>query len=271
MFDNMNSYFGANSYNIVDRTDFDDKSIASANIWGVADESLFKHSIEVLDRAFAAGTPFFAHIMTTSNHRPFTYPDGRIDIPSPGGREGGVKYTDYAIGKFIEDSRGKPWFADTLFIFTADHCAAVAGKTRLPVANYRIPLIMYGPTLVAPEVISRIASQIDVPPTIMDMLGFAGSDRFFGEDLFGIPSQRAFISNYQELGYYKDNVLTVLGPEQKVAAYSVDPVTLASVPRALDAQLLREAIAYYQTSARAFASGDLALSPARSKAQTIAH
>lgn len=144
LFDNMNDYFRGNGYDIVDRTDFDEKTIASANIWGVADESLFGNSIGVFDKAYAEGKPFFAHIMTTSNHRPFTYPDGRIDIPSPGQRDGGVKYTDYAIGKFIEDARSKPRFDDTLFVITADHCAAVAGETRLPVPDFCIPLIIYG-------------------------------------------------------------------------------------------------------------------------------
>ena len=153
LFDNMNDYFRANYYGIVDRSDFDDSTIVSANIWGVADESLFANSIAVFDKASASGKPFFAHIMTTSNHQPFTYPDGRIDIKSPGERDGGVKYTDYAIGKFIEDSRKKPWFDDTLFVITADHCAAVAGQTRLPVADYRIPLILYAPALVKPQVI----------------------------------------------------------------------------------------------------------------------
>lgn len=74
----------------------------------------------------------------------------RIDIPSPAGREGGVKYTDYAIGEFIAQARTKPWFADTLFIITADHCAAVAGEPRLPVEKSRIPLIMYAPAMVKP-------------------------------------------------------------------------------------------------------------------------
>lgn len=267
LFDNMNDYFRGNGYGIVDRTDFDEKTIAFANIWGVADESLFGNSIGVFDKAYAEGKPFFAHIMTTSNHRPFTYPDGRIDIPSPGERDGGVKYTDYAIGKFIEDARSKPWFDDTLFVITADHCAAVAGETRLPVPDFRIPLIIYGPKLVAPTVVSQIASQIDLPPTLLALLGFAGQDNFFGHDLFAATAQspRAFISTYQELGYYKNDTLTVLSPRRKVEAFSVDPVTLASVPRAVDERLAREAIAYYQTAERAFKQGALTL-PAASTA-----
>jgi phosphoglycerol transferase MdoB-like AlkP superfamily enzyme len=258
-FDNMNAYFASNDYEIYDRRYFPPETVVFENAWGVADEVLFANSVTLFDKANAAGRPFFAHIMTTSNHRPFTYPPGRIDIPSPGGREGGVKYTDYAIGRFIDEARTRPWFADTLFIITADHCAAVAGKTRLPMGGYLIPLIMYAPALVGPGLYTRLASQIDVPPTILDLLGAAGDDHFFGQGLFEdeqLPA-RAFVSNYQELGYYKDNVLTVLLPKQRVEAFRVDPASLVSTPIEPDPRLTDEAIAYYQTASRAFRTGKM--------------
>jgi phosphoglycerol transferase MdoB-like AlkP superfamily enzyme len=258
-FDNMNAYFKGNDYEIVDRSDFPSESIVFENAWGVADEVLYANAIGVFDGAGRRGKPFFAHIMTTSNHRPFTYPPGRIDIESPGGREGGVKYTDYAIGRFIAEARTKPWFADTLFIITADHCAAVAGKTRLPVGSYRIPLILYAPALVPPGVNDRLASQVDIPPTILDVLGATGDDHFFGQGLFEdakLPS-RAFVSNYQELGYYKDDMLTVLLPKRRVEAFRIDPQSFAATPADPDPRLTDEAIAYYQTASRAFRTGRL--------------
>jgi len=255
-FDNMNAYFKANDYNVVDRTDFDSKEIAAENVWGVADESLFNHTLKTLDQVH--GQPFFAQVMTTSNHRPFTFPEGRIDLPQ-GHRPGAVKYTDYAIGKFIEDAKSKPWFKDTLFVIVADHCASVAGKTRLPVAKYHIPLIFYAPDMLKPGSYQRMASQIDIPPTLLDLLGAEGDKHFFGESLFKFEKQpaRAFISNYQELGYYKDDQLIVLSPKRKTEAFKVDPVTLESEPTTIDPALLKEAIAYYQTAARSFKVGAL--------------
>ncbi|MBK8323641.1 MAG: sulfatase-like hydrolase/transferase [Betaproteobacteria bacterium] len=258
-FDNMNAYFKGNDYEIVDRSDFPKESVVFENVWGVADEVLFTNALAAFDKASAKSKPFFAHIMTTSNHRPFTYPEGRIDIAPPGGREGGVKYTDYAIGRFIREARTKPWFADTLFILTADHCASVAGKSRLPVGSYRIPLILYGPGIVPPGVNARLASQIDLPPTILDLLGRNGDDHFFGQGLFEdekLPA-RAFVSNYQELGYYKDDNLTVLLPKQKVEAFRIDPKTYAATPAEPDPRQVEEAIAYYQTASRAFRLGKL--------------
>lgn len=253
-FDNMNAYYAGNDYKVVDRTDFPSASIPFANAWGVADEALFANSLRILDESNAAKKPFFAQIMTTSNHRPFTYPDGRIDIPSPGGRDGGVKYTDFAIGQFIEQARSKPWFKDTLFVIVADHCASAAGKTKLPLANYRIPLIFYAPDMLKPGVHTKMISQIDIPPTLIGLLGAKGINHFFGESVFDTNATvaRAFVSNYQELGYFKDNTLIVLSPKQKVETFSVDPATFAATPAPDNARLAMEAIAYYQTGSRAF-------------------
>jgi phosphoglycerol transferase MdoB-like AlkP superfamily enzyme len=263
-FDNMNAYFAGNDYQVVDRTDFPPASVGFANVWGVADEFLFDNSLVQLDKTHAAGKPFLAQIMTTSNHRPFTYPDGRIDIPSPGKREGGVKYTDYAIGRFIDQARSKPWFKDTLFVIVADHCASAAGKTSLPLEGYRIPLILYAPELLKPGRNDMLASQIDIPPTLLDAMGLPGDDHFFGISLFeeeapGRPqNRRAFISNYQELGYLKDGKLVVLGPKQRIDTFRID-VNGDAFPTATVPRLRDEAIAYYQSAYQAFRDGALKL------------
>lgn len=258
-FDNMNAYFSANDYRVIDRTDFPKESIAFENVWGVADESLFNNMLSTLDAGATAAKPFFAHVMTTTNHRPYTYPDGRIDIESPGGREGAVKYTDYAIGKFINDAKAKPWFKDTLFVIIADHCASVAGKSKLPVANYHIPLIFYAPELLKPGRYTPMMSQIDVVPSLIETLGRGGDEHFFGRSIFqqGAPLERAFISNYQELGYLRNDTLTVLSPKQRVTSFHIDPKTYEATPAPVDPQLLNETIAYYQTASRDFKRGDL--------------
>ena len=248
-----------NDYRVIDRVDFPEPTIVFENVWGVADESLFANVLRVIDDNAAQGKPSFTHVMTTSNHRPFTYPDGRIDIRSPGGRDGGVKYTDWAIGKFIDDARSKSWFEETLFVIVADHTASVAGMTKLPVSGYRIPLIFYAPKLVAPGEFTATMSQIDLPPTILDVLRADGGDDFFGRSVFELPATppRAFISNYQELGYLKNDVLTVFSLNQKIQAFRVDPVTFESFPMPIDRTLANEAVAYYQTASRAFRKGAL--------------
>ena len=255
-FDNMNAFFGGNGYRIVDRMSIPSERIPFENIWGVADEALFDQVLDEIDASHEAGKPSFTHVMTTSNHRPFTYPEGRIDIPSHTGREGGVKYTDYAIGRFFDRARTKPWFDDTVFVIVADHCASSAGKTELPVERYHIPMIIYAPAHIRPGKVDRLASQIDAGPTLLGLLDFSYPTRFLGRDILHAPEDgdRAFISNYQSLGYLKQNVLTVLKPKHQVAAYRVDAQSnLTSIP--VDQGLLREAIAYYQGAAELYKGG----------------
>jgi phosphoglycerol transferase MdoB-like AlkP superfamily enzyme len=256
-FDNMEAFFSGNGYTVIDRTSIRSEDISYENIWGVADEDLFKLALGELDRRWAAHRPFFAHIMTVSNHRPFAYPAGRIDIP-PGTREGAVKYTDFAIGQFIDRARARPWFAHTLFAIVADHTHKGRGRTELPPENYHIPLIVYSPGHVPPGRIDAVASQIDVGPTLLGMLDFSYRSRFFGHDVLrdGARHQRALFANYQTVGYYRDGIVVELKPKGRYRV--VDAAT--GRPRKEDArsaQLLDEAISYYEVASRAYRSGEL--------------
>jgi membrane-anchored protein YejM (alkaline phosphatase superfamily) len=216
-FDNMNDFFGKNGFRIVDRAAMTAPEIAFANIWGVADESLYGRAMREADGDFARGQPFFQLVMTTSNHRPYSYPDGRIDIPSKSGREGAVKYTDWAIGDLLAKARQKPWFKDTLFVIVADHCAGSDGRTALPLNRYRIPLFVYSPAHVKPQRIERLVGQIDVAPTLLGLLHWNYDSRFFGKDILRMTDadERALLSNYQHLGLLDRQRLVVLSPGGK--------------------------------------------------------
>jgi len=253
-FDNMNAFFGANGYRVVDRTAIPREAVHFENVWGVADEDLYDAAVREFDASHAAGKPFFAHIMTTSNHRPFTYPDARIDIPSGASREGAVKYTDWAIGHFIEAARKRPWFDDTVFVLTADHTAGAGGKSDLPLSRYHIPLIVYAPAHVAPAHATHLTSQIDVGPTVLAMLGFSYTAAFFGQDALHADEdhQRAFIATFQHLGYLAHGELVVLAPNRNVdvmpRAHGIEDAI--SVARAKS-----EAVAFYEGASYAYRNG----------------
>ncbi|HEU0201288.1 MAG TPA: LTA synthase family protein [Burkholderiaceae bacterium] len=262
-FDNMKAFFGGNGYTVIDRASLAKDEITYENIWGVADEDLFKLSLRELDQRHHAGRPFFAHIMTTSNHRPFTYPAGRIDIPPATGRDGAVKYTDWAIGRFIDQARARPWFDDTLFVILADHCAASRGKTELPIERFHIPLIVYAPKHVPAQRIDSLASQIDVGPTVLGLLGFSYRSRFFGQDILteGQHHQRALFGNYQTVGHLEDDMLVELRPKGRYRILSA--TTGAELPgSARTRHALEETIAYYQLASQALRSGSLRLAAA---------
>ena len=249
-FDNMNYFFSHNGFEIIDRKNFSKSEVTFENAWGVCDEDLYHKSMEEFDKSFEKKSPFFALILTTSNHRPFTYPDGRINIPSRTGRSGAVKYTDYAIGKFIREAKEKPWFKDTLFIIVADHCAGSAGKTALPIKRYEIPFFIYSPDHVSPQRIDRIVSQIDIAPTVLGLLNFSYSSKFFGKDILKMePEQeRAFIGTYQRLGFMKKGRLVVLDIKKESNLYQTDDMTGEEKKIPADQNLFDEAISYYQAA-----------------------
>lgn len=256
-FDNMNAFFSGNGYTVIDRTALNKNEISYENIWGVADEDLFKLTLRELDARHAKGKHFFAHLMTTSNHRPFGYPANRIDLPT-GSRQGAVKYTDWAIGQFIEQARKKPWFDHTVFIVIADHCAEGRGKVHLPVENFHIPLIVYSPKNIPARKIDTLASQIDVAPTLLALLNFNYLSHFFGQDILteGVQHQRALMGNYQTVGYLESGRLVELQPKGK--ARVVDPNTGAVAPDdALSRYLIDEAISYYEIASDAYRKGYL--------------
>lgn len=270
-FDNLENYFSNNNFQVIDRTDFDASEISFANIWGVADENLFDKSLKLADKLTSKTAadnnqqrPFFFLIMTTSNHRPFTFPEGRIDLPSGQGRSAAVKYSDFAVGRFIEEAKKRSWFDNTIFIITADHCATGTGKITLPFYRYHIPLMIYAPKLLKPAKIDILSSQIDVAPTLFALLNFEYKSKFFGYNILsddflsGKRQGRALISTYQLLGYLKGEYLTILSPQKDPEIFKVDFVneTQSKISEVKN-HLINQAISYYQLAYEFFIKGKM--------------
>ena len=249
-FDNMNTFFSGNGYRIVDQTDFTDNEITFQNAWGVSDEDLYRKTIQQANQSFADGKPFFFHVMTTSNHRPYSYPDGKVAIPSGTNRSGAVEYTDYALRQLMTLAREQPWFEQTIFLIVADHCGNSAGKVGLPVDKYHIPLFIYAPDTIPPKEIDKVASQIDIAPTLLSLLNFNYKSYFFGQDILSDDFiERALIGNYQKLALYEDNRLVILSPGQKIEIIN-NPLCndcIFEEKKALTRQDV-EAMSYYQGS-----------------------
>lgn len=247
-FDNMNYFYENNGFKTIDRTNFSKDEITFTNAWGVCDEDLFMKVVKEADLSAAAKKPFFSVVMTTSNHRPYTYPEGKIDIPSHSGRHGGVKYADYSLGRFIAEAKKKSWFNNTIFVIVADHCAGSAAKLALPIKNYEIPLFIYAPAQIKPQTIDRMMSQIDVAPTVLGLLNMSYTSSFIGKNILSSDQwqERAFISTYQKLGYVRDNNMVILGPMKSVEYYNFVRKDGATSAMPANDELLMETLGYIQ-------------------------
>ena len=274
-FDNMNTFFGGNGFNIVDRgrgflldksitatrTNIEDDEVTFENAWGVCDGDIYNKVLREADKGFETGKPFFDFIMTTSNHKPYTYPEGKIDIPSGSGRSGAVKYTDFAIGEFLKTASTKPWFRNTVFVIMSDHCASSAGRWELDVENYHIPALIFNLPDIKPAKVDKLCSQIDLFPTLFASLGWDYESNFFGQDILKMTpkEERAFIGNYRKLGYLKDNKVLVLGDGNTANLYSWNPVdnSLSDLP--MDEEFFKTAVSNYQVADYLYHQGGLQL------------
>ena len=253
-FDNMNAFFSGNGYRVVDQSSVPEEEIHFKNAWGMADEDLYKQTLKLADADYAKQQPFLLQLMTTSNHRPYTYPDGRIDIASGNGRDGAVKYTDYAIGQFLEQARSKPWFDNTIFVFVADHTAGSAGKEDLPISNYQIPLFIYAPKLIEARENAQLASQIDLAPTLLGLLNLDYQSTFFGRNLLQANSlpPRVVVGNYQHLGLFDGQNLAILSPRQGLRRHDQALTDSIESRATVSDPLIARAITYYQTASYGF-------------------
>ncbi len=261
-FDNMNYFFSNNNFEVIDRTNFTRDEYQVANIWGVDDESLFNKTIKEADKSYKARKRFFSFVMTTSNHRPYTYPEGRIDIPSHTSREGAVKYTDYSLGKLLKDSAKKPWFHNTIFVIVADHGVGGRGTAQIPMDQFHIPFFIYSPVHIPPQEVDRLASQIDVAPTLLSLLNFTYDSKFFGKNILTMTKdeERALLGTYSSLGFYSKGKLVTLGPNRVIEYNLYDPKTMVvsknTEPKSDKSQeVLDEAISYYQHASYIWKSG----------------
>ena len=274
-FDNMNTYFGGNGFNIIDRgrgflldksitttrTNIENSEVTFENAWGVCDMDIYNKVLKEADKAHANAKPFFDFIMTTSNHKPYTYPEGAIDMPSGSGRNGAVKYTDYAIGEFIKKAKQKPWFKNTVFVIMSDHCADSAGRWELDVKNYHIPAFIANFPNAKAEKVGKLSSQIDLFPTLFSLLKWNYNSNFFGKDVFTMTPQdeRAYIGNYRKLGTLKDNKVLILDEQKNAHLDRWNPTDNSLSPLPADKKFEEHSISNYQVADDLYRNSGLAL------------
>src|SRR4029079_9414314 len=145
VFDGMRSFTVRNGYDrFVEQKHFEHPTFTT--VWGVCDEDLYDRSVEELSSLSRSGRPFFATILSVSNHKPFTYPKGKIAAdPDEKRRENAVSYSDYALGQVFKRARKEAFWTNTVFAVVADHGARVYGEQSIPIHSYEIPLLIVGP------------------------------------------------------------------------------------------------------------------------------
>lgn len=257
VFDGVRSFMTENGFNrFVEQKDF--LNPAFVNAWGVSDEDLFDRALTEFDKLHDEGKPFLACLLTVSNHRPFTYPDGRIDRPSSEQhRDNAVKYADWALGQFFDKVGEHAWKQNTLFVVMGDHGARVYGSQLFPMKSYRVPVLMLRPDDVGRGTrCSTLACSLDIAPSVMGLLGGDYRSIFFGRDALNLPPEQGYAlmqHNHDVALLTADQRLVVLDARRQAWVYSLDPKTFALKPESLPPkERVQATAAFFQTAYRLY-------------------
>lgn len=198
-FDNIGGFLLANGIErIVSVKDYPKDEVKST--LGVSDHIMFSRAIQEIGN-MDKRKPFFATLLTSSNHGPYILPD---DIPlktkSKDIKDKIIEYSDWAIGQFIEKAKQTSWFENTVFVFIADH-GAYKGTTNyeLPLSYHHSPLIFYCPSKLGAKKVENIGLQIDISAMVSSYLGIENT-KTLGIDFETYPRKYGYFSADDKLG-----------------------------------------------------------------------
>lgn len=242
-FDEMRSFFMGNGFQrIYDEPTFENPVFRGT--WGVSDEDLVRKAHETFKSK--GDEPFFALILSTSNHTPYEFPDGRIELFEQPKQThlNAVKYADYAIGLLFELARKEKYFENTIFLVVADHNLRVFGNDHVPIEKFHIPGLLIGPNVPKRD-FSTQASQIDLLPTILHFVGLETEHPLIGRNLVTLPEDapgRSFMQYGSNNAYRVGSQVIINRPFLPAEQFSWTDGKL--VPTSLDPELARDALAH---------------------------
>ena len=228
-FDNMKSFFLGNGFNdIVDINHIDNPQFISS--WGVSDEDLFNQADKELTKLSNSTEPFFSLVFTSSNHDPFDIPQGKVSLPKGHNPENykrdlAIKYADYALGKFINKAKTRSYWENTVFLVVADHDVRVFGSEPVPLRSFHIPAVILNSDMKSKRD-PRLVSQIDLPVTLMSLLGIDQATPMLGFDLTkSYPVERAMMQYYDNFAYLENDRAVILMPNQQTSYWRYNKQT----------------------------------------------
>jgi phosphoglycerol transferase MdoB-like AlkP superfamily enzyme len=173
------------------------------SIWGVDDHSVNNKMLQLIDNFSKENKSFFALNFTSSTHAPYEVPSLKDFKAYPLKSHKEYKYlnslhfADQALEKFFNQASKRPWFDQTIFIFTADHTHHTDLTSH---EQIQIPFLIYSPKNIIPQKIKAIGSQMDIAPTLLYLMGHKPSN-CLGRNLYSIKDEQGFAYSITNEGY----------------------------------------------------------------------
>ncbi len=249
-FDNMAPFFVRNGFTkIIEQKDY--KNPIFTGTWGVSDEDLVQKANEYFKSQ--GNKPFFSLMFSSSNHEPFEFPDGKIELyeQPKNSVHNAMKYADFAIGKFFELAKKETYYKNTIFVVIADHDTRVYGNEIIPLHKYRIPCVIIAPNIKPNTEEDFLASQIDIAPTAMDYLGLNITSPMVGRNLRQFPKDKMAGRSIHEFngvyGFRVGNEMIVLQNGKNPLQFAVNK-DFSLKPTTVNEELYKDALAHLTLS-----------------------
>ena len=252
-FDNMASFFNGNGFNnIIDETDFDadGKKYAFKGVWGYSDEDLAVKANEYFSSL--GDKPFFSLMFSTSNHEPFEFPDGRIKLydNKKNTVNNAMKYADFSIRKFFELAKKQKYFNNTIFIVIADHNTRTYSKSLVPIHKFHIPALIIAPNIQKGTTYDNLASQIDIPTTLLALSGITTNSPMPGRNLLTLPKNtkgRTIMLFHETYAFKVEDDVIIMNPNAEPLQFKVEKDSIFT-PVKLNTELAKDALAHIVAS-----------------------
>ncbi len=248
------AHFDNNGFNtIIDQPDYVNPSFVGS--WGVSDEDLLQKAHDTFSELSSAKKTFFSLVFTSTNHSPFEFPDGKIELAEqPKNRvANAVKYADFALGQFIETAKTSEYWKDTVFLIIADHSDRVYGNELVPINKFHIPGLILGGSI-EPKVIKQVASQVDMLPTLLSLIEIESTHPGIGRDLtrpeLSDTPGRAMMQFANNFAFMEENRVVILQKEREPLQFIYANNQLT--PTTIDPELHQTALAYSIWPVRAY-------------------
>lgn len=206
-FDNVEGFLTNNDFDLIITEASYPPDVTISGL-GVPDDYMLNFSIPILDELNKKGKPFLATYMTASDHGPYYIPE-YFSSDQTDEKKQIIEYADWSIKQFIEEASEHSWFDSTIFVFIADHGAAINPVYEMPINYYHTPFIVYAPGKIEPRSFNCIGGQIDVFPTIMGILNLEYTNNTFGIDLINEERPFIYFNGDDKLGVLNEEFLFI--------------------------------------------------------------
>lgn len=212
-YDNMNGYLRTNGFDrIFAQEDYPKEKVV--NSFGVQDDFLYQYALPVLTQTAREGKPFFAALLSISNHPPYVIPkDFKARNSTDELRI--VEFADHALEQFITQASREEWFDNTIFVFVGDH-GKIVGTPRsdMPLSFNHVPLLIYAPSTIEPRQIDDLGGQTDIAPTLLGLLHIDYTNNGFGVDLLQEKRPAVVFTSDDAIGCVNDSLFYIYKPKE---------------------------------------------------------